>query len=93
MSLLAVNQLRVTLPTAHGPVQALRGVSFMLKRGQTLGLIGESGSGKSLTALAVMGLLPDGAQVAGSIHFDGHDLTTLTEPALCKLRGRRLAMV
>ena len=63
MSLLEVTDLRVTLPTARGPVQALRGVSLAIERGQTLGLIGESGCGKSLTALAVMGLLPDGASV------------------------------
>ncbi len=93
MPLLAVDQLRVTLPTARGPAQALRGVSFTLERGQTLGLIGESGCGKSLTALAVMGLLPDGAQTAGQMHFDGQDLTTLNDAALCRLRGRQLAMV
>ena len=93
MSLLAVNNLHLTLTTARGPVQALRGVSFTLERGQTLGLIGESGCGKSLTALAIMGLLPDGAQVAGSIHLDGQDITTLNEPALCRLRGRQMAMV
>ena len=93
MSLLAVNNLHLTLATARGPVQALRGVSFTLERGQTLGLIGESGCGKSLTALAIMGLLPDGAQVAGSIQLDGQELTTLDEPALCRLRGRQMAMV
>ena len=52
MNLLDVQDLRITLPTARGPVQALRGVSFGLARGQTLGLIGESGCGKSLIALA-----------------------------------------
>src|SRR5687768_16687530 len=58
VTLLEVDQLRVTLQTARGPADALRGVSFTLDRGQTLGLIGESGSGKSITALALMGLLP-----------------------------------
>jgi len=91
--LLEVSDLRVTLPTARGPAAALRGVSFTLQRGQTLGLIGESGCGKSLTALALMGLLPEGAQVAGSIRFDGQELTTLDEPALCRLRGNRIGMV
>ena len=62
--LLSVRDLRVTLPTARGPAAALRGVSFTLARGQTLGLIGESGCGKSLTALALMGLLPDGVSAA-----------------------------
>ncbi|HLL12815.1 MAG TPA: ABC transporter ATP-binding protein [Rubrivivax sp.] len=93
MSLLEVNQLRVTLQTARGPADALRDVSFSLDRGQKLGLIGESGSGKSITALALMGLLPDGALVKGSIAFDGSELTTLPEAALCKLRGARIGMV
>ena len=93
MPLLEVADLRVTLPTAHGPAEALRGVSFVLEAGDTLGLIGESGCGKSLTALALMGLLPDGARVAGSIRFDGLELTTQDEPAWCRLRGNRIAMV
>ena len=91
--LLEVSDLRVTLPTSHGRVQALRGVSFTLERGATLGLVGESGCGKSMTALALMGLLPDGATVSGSIRFDGRELTALDEDALCALRGDRIAMV
>jgi peptide/nickel transport system ATP-binding protein len=91
--LLDVQDLRVTLPTRSGAVPALRGVSFALQAGQTLGLIGESGCGKSLTALALMGLLPEGAQMAGSIRFEGTELTTLNEAALCRLRGLRMAMV
>ncbi len=93
MSLLEVNDLRVTLRTARGPADALRGVSFALDKGQTAGLIGESGCGKSITALALMGLLPEGARVAGSIRFDGRELTTLDESALCGVRGRRIGMV
>ncbi len=91
--LLDVQDLRVTLQTAHGPAEALRGVDFTLERGRTLGLIGESGCGKSLTALALMGLLPEGARVSGRIRFDGQELTTLAEPALCRLRGDRIGMV
>jgi peptide/nickel transport system ATP-binding protein len=93
VSLLDVRDLHLLLPTARGPVHALRGLDFALDRGQTLGLIGESGCGKSLTALALMGLLPDGAQRSGSIRFAGQELTTLPEPAYCRLRGDRLAMV
>ena len=91
--LLTVTDLRVTLDTARGPAEALRGVSLQLQRGQTLGLIGESGCGKSITALALMGLLPEGARVAGSIRFEGRELTTLDEAALCRLRGDRIGMV
>ncbi|GMV47162.1 MAG: hypothetical protein AMXMBFR66_25600 [Pseudomonadota bacterium] len=93
MPLLEVNDLRVTLQTARGPADALREVGFTLARGQTLGLIGESGCGKSITALALMGLLPEGARVAGSIRLDGTELTTLAEDALCALRGNRIGMV
>jgi ABC-type bacteriocin/lantibiotic exporter with double-glycine peptidase domain len=57
--------LRVRLQTQRGPADAVRGVSFSLARGETLGLIGESGCGKSITAMALMGLLPEGAQVSG----------------------------
>jgi len=91
--LLDVHDLRVTLATAHGPADVLRGVSFALDRGDTLGLIGESGCGKSITALALMGLLPEGARVSGSMRFDATELTTLDEAAWCRLRGRRFAMV
>jgi peptide/nickel transport system ATP-binding protein len=91
--LLTVSDLSVTLPTARGPAAALRGVSFTLQAGQTLGLIGESGCGKSLTALALIGLLPEGATVAGQIRFDGHELTALDDAALCRLRGRRIGIV
>jgi peptide/nickel transport system ATP-binding protein len=93
VALLAVDNLRVTLQTSRGAADALREVSFSLDRGQTLGLIGESGCGKSITALALMGLLPEGAMVAGSMRFDGQELTTLPEADWCRLRGRRIGMV
>jgi peptide/nickel transport system ATP-binding protein len=91
--LLAVDDLRVTLATPRGPAQALRGIGFTLRRGETLGLIGESGCGKSMTALALMGLLPEGARVSGSIRLDGRELTHLPDDDWCALRGDRLAMV
>jgi peptide/nickel transport system ATP-binding protein len=93
VQLLDVSDLAVTLPTAQGQLAALRGVSFALERGGTLGLVGESGCGKSLTALALMGLLPDGAQVSGSICFDGRELTALDDDAMGALRGDRIGMV
>ena len=65
--------------TSRGPAEAVRGVSFTLERGETLGLVGESGCGKSITALALMGLLPDSAEVSGSIRFDGSELVGLPD--------------
>ncbi len=91
--LLQVDDLWVSLPTARGWVQALRGVSLRMERGQTVGLIGESGSGKSLTALALMGLLPEQARVSGSIQLQGQQLVGMPESQLCRLRGARMAMV
>ncbi|MFY9512421.1 MAG: ABC transporter ATP-binding protein, partial [Rubrivivax sp.] len=91
--LLTVADLRVTLQTQRGPADALRGISFALQRGDTVGLIGESGCGKSITALALMGLLPEGARVSGSIRLAGQELTGLDEAALCRLRGNRIGMV
>ena len=91
--LLQVNDLRVTLPTARGWAQALRGVSLRMERGQTVGLIGESGCGKSLTALALMGLLPEQAQLSGSILWEGQELVGMPEPQWCQLRGARMAMI
>ncbi|MFM7532164.1 MAG: ABC transporter ATP-binding protein [Rubrivivax sp.] len=93
MSLLEVTDLRVRLRTSRGPAEVLRGVTLSMQRGETLGLIGESGCGKSITALALMGLLPEGAQVSGSIRLDGRELTTLEERQWCELRGARLGMV
>ena len=92
-ALLQVTDLRVTLPTSRGPAQALRGVSFELERGRKLGVIGESGCGKSMTALALMGLLPSGATVTGSIRFNGQELVGLPDAAMCALRGDRIGMV
>ena len=91
--LLDVQDLHVTLQTNRGPAAALRGVSFALQRGQTLGLIGESGCGKSLTALALMGLLPETAQLRGSVRLDGRELLGQPEADWCRLRGDRVAMV
>jgi peptide/nickel transport system ATP-binding protein len=92
-ALLAVSDLHVTLNTPRGPADALRGIGFELRRGETLGLIGESGCGKSMTALALMGLLPEGARVSGSIRLDGRELVGLDDDDWCALRGDRLAMV
>jgi peptide/nickel transport system ATP-binding protein len=99
--MLKVEQLRVTLQTPHGPADAVRGVSFSMARGDTLGLVGESGCGKSLTAMALMGLLPDSARVGGSIQFTttehgtehNTELVGSSDAELRHLRGNRIAMV
>ena len=91
--LLDVRDLRVTLNTTRGPADALRGIDLQLARGATLGLIGESGCGKSMTALALMGLLPSGARVSGSIRLNGQELVDLPDAAMCELRGNRIGMV
>ena len=93
MPLLKVQDLRVELQTSRGMVPAVRGVSFALEAGGTLGVVGESGCGKSITALALMGLLPDGATTSGRIELDGENLLDLDEAALCRIRGNRIAMI
>jgi peptide/nickel transport system ATP-binding protein len=93
MPLIEVVNLGVRLNTSRGPAQAVRGVSFALKRGETLGLVGESGCGKSVTALSLMGLLPDSASVTGSIKLDGGELAGLSDAEYCRLRGNRISMI
>ena len=91
--MLEVNNLSVRLQTQRGPADAIRNVGFTLPRGETLGLVGESGCGKSITALALMGLLPDNAQVSGSIRFDGQELVGQSDSSLRELRGNRIGMI
>ena len=91
--LLQLKDLHVQVRTDHGLVEAVRGVSFSLQRGETVGLMGESGCGKSLTALALMGLLPEGAQARGSLQWQGEECLTWSEENWCKLRGNRWAMI
>jgi peptide/nickel transport system ATP-binding protein len=93
MPLLDVRDLSVQLQTQRGPALAVRNVSFTLERGQTLGIVGESGCGKTLTVMALLGLLPEGARVTGSIAFEGRELVGLPERDLQALRGDRMAMV
>ena len=91
--LIEVEHLGISLATSRGRAQAVREVSFTLRRGETLGLVGESGCGKSITALALMGLLPDNAVVSGSIRLDGRELIGLSDPDYCRLRGNRISML
>jgi peptide/nickel transport system ATP-binding protein len=89
VSLLEVERLTVDV----GGVRAVSDVSFALERGERVGLIGESGSGKSMTALALIGLLPDEARVSGRVVFDGRDLLSMPERERCRLRGDRIGMI
>jgi len=91
--LLHIDRLSVRIPTDEGVAEILNDVSFALNRGESIGLVGESGCGKSMTALAIMGLLPEAVRTSGAIRFDGHDLVHAGEAALCALRGRRIAMI
>jgi peptide/nickel transport system ATP-binding protein len=92
--LLDVKNLRVDLPTERGLLHAVRGIDFQVRRGEMLCLVGESGCGKSMTSLALMGLLPRKAQrSADHIRFDGVDLQVLPEHAMNALRGARIAMI
>ena len=91
--MLEVSDLSVRLQTQRGPAYAIRHVSFALQRGDTLGLVGESGCGKSITAMALMGLLPENAEVSGSIRFDGQELVGQSDAVLRRLRGNRIGMI
>ena len=91
--LLEVQNLGLRLRTHAGPVDAVRGVSFTLQRGETLGLVGESGCGKSLTAMTLMGLHPEGASATGSLRFQGEEMMGQSETRWCALRGDRIGMV
>jgi peptide/nickel transport system ATP-binding protein len=93
MPLLEVDDLHIRLQTQRGPAEAVRGIGFTLGRGETLGLVGESGCGKSITVLSLMGLLPSAATVTGSIRFDGTELIGLGEKAMCGIRGNRIGMI
>ena len=90
---LQVEDLTVRLKTDEGPVVAVSGVSFSVASGEVLALVGESGCGKSMTALAIMGLLPRGAERRGSIRLAGTELTTLGSKQMRDVRGRSVSMV
>jgi oligopeptide/dipeptide ABC transporter ATP-binding protein len=81
------------LKTAHGSFLPVDRISFDLERGGTLSLIGESGSGKTTVALSLLRLLPPGAQTSGRIEVCGEDLLAMSEDALARIRGSRIAMV
>jgi oligopeptide transport system ATP-binding protein len=91
--LLEVEGLSVALPTRSGYHKAVDNLSFAVDAGEIMGIAGESGSGKTITALSLFGLLPNGARVTGSIRLDGTELTALSGRQLRDVRGRQIAMV
>jgi oligopeptide/dipeptide ABC transporter ATP-binding protein len=95
MAILEVNDLKTYFYTREGVVQAVDGITFTVEKGQTLGIVGESGCGKSVTALSIMGLIPKPpAKIAGGeVLFDGKDLTKLNDREMQDVRGRQVAMI
>jgi oligopeptide/dipeptide ABC transporter ATP-binding protein len=95
VALLDVRDLSTHFFTREGVVHAVDGVSFSVERGRTLGIVGESGCGKSVTALSIMGLIPKPPAkiVSGEVLFEGRDLTKLSERQLESVRGREIAMI
>jgi oligopeptide/dipeptide ABC transporter ATP-binding protein len=93
MDLLEIEDLSVHFPTSAGTIRAVDTVSLRLEAGERLCLLGESGSGKTVVALAIVGLLPPSALVRGQIRFDGRDLLNMPRDQLRRLRGREIAMV
>ena len=93
MNVLEVQDLVVALRTAHGLRRAVDGVSFSIAEGEILGVAGESGSGKTLTAMALLGLLPIGARTAGSVRFQGRQLLGLPRRQLRQVRGKEVGLV
>ncbi len=93
--LLSIRDLKTHFPSSKGPIRAVDGVSFDVRRGETFALLGESGCGKSMTALSIMQLLPPQAagNVSGQVLLDGRDLLSLSELAMQDVRGRRIAMI
>jgi peptide/nickel transport system ATP-binding protein/oligopeptide transport system ATP-binding protein len=94
-TLLALRDVKTYFFTDEGVARAVDGVSYEVKRGETLGVVGESGCGKSVSALSVMRLIPDppGRITQGSILFEGKDLVTLPEEEMRKIRGNRIGMI
>ena len=93
--ILEVKNLRTYFQTSYGTVKAVDGVSYYVKRGETLGVVGESGSGKSVTALSIMRLVPSppGYIVGGEVILDGQNVLDLSDGEMAKIRGSKVGMI
>src|SRR5262245_55650450 len=91
--LLRVSGLNVRISTRHGEVHAVKDVSLELGKGECLGIVGESGCGKSSLCAAILSLLPRNVTVEGSILFQGRDMRSLVAQDLARIRGKEIAMV
>ena len=93
--LLQVNEIVVDFKTRHGNARVLDHVNLSLNHGEILGVVGESGCGKSMTALSIMGLVPNppGKVTSGSIQLEGRELVGLSESELCRIRGKEISMI
>jgi peptide/nickel transport system ATP-binding protein len=92
-ALLAVDHLSVSFPGEDRAIEVVAGISYTIGAGRTLGVVGESGCGKSMTALALLGLVPSPGAVAGSVRFAGEELLGQSETEWQHLRGKRIAMI
>src|SRR5437899_6805661 len=94
-NILSVRGLKTNFYGEEGVVKAVDGISFDLKRGETLGIVGESGSGKSVTNLSILRLIPfpPGKIVGGEVYFDNKDLMRVTNEEIRRIRGKRIAMI
>lgn len=93
MALLEIRGLAAGFRRAHGTLPVVRGVDISVGAGEAVGVVGESGCGKTVTSLAVMGLLSQNAEVSGEILFDGRDLLALSREEMRRVRGSRIAMI
>ena len=94
-SILEVKNLEIRYVTDEETVSAVNGVSFTLEKGESIGLVGETGAGKTTTALGIMGLVPDppGEVLSGSVLFEGQDLLQLPEKNMREIRGGKISMI
>jgi len=93
MTLLKIENLTVSINTAQGPIDIIKQIDFQMETGEKLGIVGESGCGKSITALAIMSLLPERSVISGNITLNGENLLALSPAQMCKVRGNQIGMI